>query len=442
MAQPILLNNLKVDGAPFTEITDLTITHNMNAHGSATVKGYASAGEAASFVSRSQTGSVVKVKTTASGQPQLLFMGVVAGASTGMGGDSTELTVTLSSMSSTLDKSPENHSYQNTGETYEAIMNKALAGKADLKVNVSDHAIGKLVMQYNETPWVFCKRMASTLGGSLCTDVTSQVPRLTVGKPSAGASYSVQTIHYGVSEQGTSVTSPQYCEIGDTLSYDGGSDQVMAVEARMISGMLQTTATLGKPDQFAQDKSPNPAISGRMMKGIVQAVNMDKVQVHFVDIDASYGGGDLWLPYSTAYSSSDGSGFYCMPEVGDEVRVFMPSDDEGDAFAASSVNVSPLSNPKHKKWKSPAGKEILFTEEGIVITTKDGKLFINLSDEQGITIYSETDVNITSMKNMLLYAQNEMTVQAEKKILLSTAQSYIDITSEEIQLAAPKVNIK
>ena len=45
--------------------------------------------------------------------------------------------------------------------------------------------------------------------------------------------------------------------------------------------------------------------------------------MHLVDIDSEYdGAGNVWLPYSTAYSSSDGSGFYCMPAEGDQVVFF------------------------------------------------------------------------------------------------------------------------
>ena len=145
--------------------------------------------------------------------------------------------------------------------------------------------------------------------------------------------------------------------------------------------------------------------------------------------------------YSTAYSSSDGSGFYCMPAEGDTVRVFFPSDNEKDAFAASSVNVSPLDNPKHKKWRSPAGKEILLTEEGMYITCKEGKIFINLEDENGITIFSDKDINVNSMSNMTLYAKGNIKLQSDTKILVSTGESYIDITSELIQMGATQILI-
>lgn len=42
------------------------------------------------------------------------------------------------------------------------------------------------------------------------------------------------------------------------------------------------------------------------------------------------------------------------------------------------------------------GKQILMTEDGLAITCKEGKLYLKLSDEKGIEIISDMDINITS----------------------------------------------
>lgn len=441
--EPIILNNISVEGIPITYLTDFSMHSEVNSIGTASIEGQASYENANAFCTRTGAGSVVTISTTASGQPPVIFKGIVKGASVSGNDEQSILRVDLEAMASVLNNEKENHSYQQMSATFEDIIKKALNSKADLKMSVSDRASNQLIMQYNETPWEFSKRMASNVGGVLCANVTTDVPQLTVGMPTGTKSYDIETVNYGITSNGNTVTSKQYCEIGDKVKFNGGQGNVCSVDAVLISGMLQVTVGLSMPDGFAnQPVISNPCVSGRMMTGIVQGVEKDKVQVHFVDVDASYGGGDLWLPYSTAYSSSDGSGFYCMPEAGDTVRVFMPSDNEGDAFAASSVNTSPLDNPKHKKWKSPAGKEILLTETGMYITCKDKKIFINLEDENGITICSDSDINVMTMNNMLVYAQKELKIQAENKILLSTGQSYIDMTPKEIQLGGEKVTIK
>lgn len=443
--------NLKVEGTPISKVTALEIDHGMNGYGKATVTGEVSVAEGEAFAGRSSGNTKIRITTTAKGQPPVLFVGLVNKSSIAKMAEYALLTVELKGTASKLDVQKRNKSYQNLGSTYEEILNQSMDGKAIVEMQVSDKAIGQLIMQYQETAWEFASRMASQFQTSICADVTSEKPVITIGVPKGKKSYSLSDVEYvsaaegekADSPSGTGISTMQYMELGDNVTNGGNSGQVGHLHASMKDGILRTAVYTSKKEQFTQKPQYNQAASGRMLKGKVQAVKKDKVQVHLVDIDKSYdSGGNLWLPYSTAYSSSDGSGFYCMPQEGDEVRVFFPSDNEKDAFVASSANVSPLDNPKHKKWRSPAGKEILMTEEGIFITCKGEKIFINLENEKGITISSEKDINVVTENNMLLYAKKELTVQAENKILLSTGTAYIDMTPEEIQMGAESILIK
>lgn len=443
--------NLKVEGTPINKVTALEIDHGMNGYGKATVTGEVSIAEGEAFSGRSNGDTKIQITTTAKGQPPVLFVGLVNKSSIAKMAEYALLTVELKRTASKLDVQKKNKSYQNLGSTYEEILNQSMDGKAIVEMQVSDKAIDQLIMQYQETAWEFASRMASQFQTSICANITSEKPVITIGVPKGKKSYSLSDVEYvsaaegekADSPSGTGISTMQYMELGDNVTNGGNSGQVGHLHASMKDGILRTEVYTSKKEQFTQKPQYNQAASGRMLKGKVQAVKKDKVQVHLVDIDKSYdSGGNLWLPYSTAYSSSDGSGFYCMPQEGDEVRVFFPSDNEKDAFVASSANVSPLDDPKHKKWRSPAGKEILMTEEGIFITCKGEKIFINLENEKGITISSEKDINVVTENNMLLYAKKELTVQAENKILLSTGTAYIDMTPEEIQMGAENILIK
>ena len=53
----------------------------------------------------------------------------------------------------------KNQSFQNAADTYTQVITKDLDGMADLQMNVSDKAIGSLIMRYNETSWEFAQRM-------------------------------------------------------------------------------------------------------------------------------------------------------------------------------------------------------------------------------------------------------------------------------------------
>lgn len=451
--------NIKVEGAPFKKILSLQINNAINGYGSAYIEGEVDYHTGTFYAQRLTSDTIVKITTTAKGQPSILFMGVVSGSAVSQEDDYAILKIGLSATAHKLNLKKKNQSFQNSSDTYEKVITKALNGEADLKMNVSDRAIGSMIMRYNETSWEFAQRMASTFGAPLSANVDTEKPLLTVGMPKTGKTYTVQDAKLGFSSEsptsygGTVVTSSQYVYLGDKITVDGRTETVQEYESSLDYGILTTKICLmsndtegkiesGTNDSPIQAPITNTAASGKMFTGVVQAVQMDKVQVHLTSIDSEYdAGGTHWFPYSTAYSSSDGSGFYCMPAVGDTVRVFFPSDNEADAFAASSVNVSPLDNPLHKKWRSPAGKEILFTPEGLLISCKDDKIFIDLADAEGIKICSEKDITINAQNNLTLYAKKTLKMQAENKVLLSSGESYIDMSEDIIEMGANQVLI-
>ncbi|MBQ2802100.1 MAG: hypothetical protein IJF03_12040 [Lachnospiraceae bacterium] len=462
--------NLKVEGTPINKITKLDIQHGINQHAMAELVGEAPLQEASDFAQRCDETTKIVISTSAAGQPAIIFCGMVAKVSVEKQDTYGLIKFSLKSTSFVLDVQKKNKSFQNTGSTYEQILKQTYDSKASLTMNVSDKAIGSIVMQYNETNWEFTRRMAANFNAPVFTSVDKQKPHITIGMPASGKTYQLKDVEHDFGSSmggGTELKTHQYMYLGDKVSYGGKTERVKNLKSSLVSGILTTVVSVGEESGFEAQHAlmtanggslggeaytgtggngvgvtTNASVSGKMFTGIVQAVKKDKVQAHLIDIDAEYdGGGNYWFPYSTAYSSSDGSGFYCMPEVGDKVRIFFPSGKEGEAFAASSVNVSPLDNPQHKKWRSPAGKEILMTEEGIFITCKENKIFINLANEDGITISCEKDINICSKTNISLMSEKKMTVQAENNILISTAESYIDMKPDKIEIGAANVTI-
>lgn len=461
--ETITYKNIKVDGVPFTKITGLNIHHRVNEHATASILGEVDYNEGKDALSRMDETTTVMVSTTAEGQPSKLFCGIVANAKLEYEGEYTTLFLELVSSSAILDIQKNKKSFQNTGMTHAAVINGAINGSATLNFAVSDKAIGSLIMQYNETNWEFTKRMASVFNAPVVADIMRKKPYITVGLPAANRTVNIESTKKTVAVNGlsfssmsqngkisggsqqdfasTDATSIAYAFIGDNITSNGTTSRISGVSSTLQDGILMTTFSGAQAKGMSQPVTVNKSASGKMFKGKVQAVEKDKVQVHLVDIDGSYdGGGTHWFPYSTAYSSQDGSGFYCMPEVGDMVRVFFPSDNEKDAFAASSVNVSPLDNVKHKKWRTPGGKEILMTEEGIYITCNEDKIFINLEDEHGITITSDSEIKVVAKKNLKLEAK-DVKVLADNEIFMGTSSTYIDMRPTDITLGAENVII-
>lgn len=480
--------NLAINGFPFSKIISLVISHEPNQHARAEIVGEVEAAAAQDSLKRVDEKTMVTITTTAEGQPSTLFYGCVLGASLQQDNAYSRVVLKLSSVSRLIDVTKRNKTYQNTSKTYGQIIQKNIADTADLHMMVSDRAIGALIMQYGETDWEFALRMAARLGAPLITNLSSRRAQIYLGLPPSGRTIKEDSLFFSCGSNGgksgnsgamaqdfvtETVQSYAYGYLGDALSFNGTSNIIKTVRACLTDGILQmeygllaggaaaggggssggsggSTGGAGSSGAgaasggggLAPADSGNTQASGKMMKGKVQAVSGDKVQVFLTSVDKEYdAGGTWWFPYSTTYSSSDGSGWYCMPEVGDEVLVFFPSGNEGEAFAASSVCASPPSNPRNKSWKAPGGKEILLTDEGMYIIGKGGKIYINLTDEKGIEIHSDKDINLSSEANVKILSSAEVNIVAKNQVIIGTEDAYLDIRKESATLAASQVLI-
>lgn len=465
--------DIQVNGFSFHKIEQVTISHGPNDHGHAEVIGELDAKTAGDFIKRIDERMMVTITAKAEGQPTNLFCGCVENVSMQQETEYSRVILRLVSMSRVLDIQKKNKTYQNTSKTFGQIISADISDRADLHMMVSDKTIGSLIMKYNETDWEFAKRMAAKLNAPIITNISSSRPQVYIGLPPASKNIKVNKTSYsygsntasfakagmpGVAEDfgSAQVESYEYAYVGDQITFNGKTERIKSVKASLQDGILTMSYGVlsgsgsasgsgsggGALAAIAAPATPNVQASGKMMRGKVMAVSGDKVQAHLLDVDSGYDGESTWwFPYSTAYSSSDGSGWYCMPEVGDEVRIFFPSGNEGDAFAASSVCANPPTNPKNKSWKAPGGKEILLTEEGMYIIGKEGKIYINLTDEKGIEIHSDKDINISSDANININSSSEIHIVAKNQVVIGTEGAYLDLSENSAVLAASQVYI-
>lgn len=456
----ITYENINIAGVPFSQLRELEIRHAPNQHGTAKLTGLIPYQDALEFVHRVDEAFAIDITTSAQGQPRQLFYGLITQLSHEKQNDFALVTVEAKTTSVILDVAPMNKTFQRTTMTYGELLSKLVGSRGTVTVTVTDKPTGAFIIQCNETDWQFIVRMASAFGVPACANITAKKPYIYVGPPPVSKTRELKTVEYH-SEKSVSayntfsamqtgamaddfagdwLTSFDYAYIGDQLNLNGKMLYIKAVRASLKDGNLVCEYGVGRKTGFVAPAISNTQASGKMMTGIVQAVERDKVQVFFNSIDQAYdGGGDWWFPYSTAYSSQDGSGWYSMPAVGDEVRIFFPSGSEKDAFAASSIQKTPGAKVTDKIWSGPNGKKILLTEEGLMIIGREGKLFIGLTDEKGIEIISDKNITITSAGNVNIQAGNTINLQAENHILLGTESAYVDIRKEGITMTGENI---
>ena len=140
--------------------------------------------------------------------------------------------------------------------------------------------------------------------------------------------------------------------------------------------------------------------------------------------------GSCWYSFSTVYSSADGTGWYCMPEIGDTVRLYFPTSKEQEAYVVSAYHESGASLRKHpecKFWRNKEGKEIQLSPERILLTNNDGT-YIELSDDNGIEIVSESSVTVKSGGSLSITSSNSsIEMSAPKKIRLKQGDTEMNL---------------
>lgn len=111
-----------------------------------------------------------------------------------------------------------------------------------------------------------------------------------------------------------------------------------------------------------------------------------------------------------------------MPEIGDQVRLYLPSDREQEAYVFSAVHLDTESpdrkNPEHKIIKNRYQKEIRFTPDSIILTNNQGTR-IALTDADGI--------QITSRHSVVIRAKDQLTLSSEKGSLTAAGTEAVSL---------------
>lgn len=177
--------------------------------------------------------------------------------------------------------------------------------------------------------------------------------------------------------------------------------------------------------------------------------------------DAKRGAGK-WFPFSTVYSSPDGSGWYCMPEPGDEIRLYFPTEQEKHGYVISAVHLPVASaagggqgvpagqpaeiqntaakkdpgacrcDPTHKTIHTSSGKKVDLSEHSIVLDNGKG-MSITLDDNEGISIVSPLGVYIQSDGAIDISSLNgKVEIMGTESVNIAQKESSIEMAESNV----------
>ena len=431
----------------FLTILSLSINKEINNHACAVVSGLISDENATDYRDKLMQDIWVQILAfDESGQSKIILNGIVAGFT--MDCISTQKTLTLKIMSGTwlMDGRPHFRTFQNTSLTYSKIMETINQGYTDSDFIGNDAVnmqVAGLLLQYMETDWAFLRRISSHLGSYVTPSTahtgakyyvgrkTKQAFRVSSGIPCAANKRVGEFMRNSSSGVGSfsewdyleyQFRTREIYDLWDQISLDNYTGYVCKIQSEYTRSELVHTYHLRSERGIEHMPVFNQSCVGCSFEAIITEVKQDVVRVDVVCDENEAQQDTIWFPYSTVYSTPDGPGWYCMPEVGDHVRLHIPDERESHAYVASAVhkgNSPDRQNPDHKSIKTFYGKELLMTPDLIKLTNNKG-MSIEIDDGKGI--------RITSDKEILIQAASDVTISSEDESLMISGTGSVNMT--------------
>ncbi len=437
-------------------IDQLQITRTINDHTFLHIRGMLSEEQGAACIGQNMEQEPIVIRQLDDQGQSLrrLFHGIVTQMSVNCTRGVYTFELKAASHSYQMDIKLKKRSYQDIHRTYDDLVTSMVRKYeyGDAIDTVTNYAkLDTFVLQYEETDWAFLKRLASRFGSVLVPEVTAASPKVFFGMPE-GKQHKVErdvfyrvrkTFHEldaekpGEQRAGSYVTytieSLQYYALGDLITLPiGQGKELVVVRAvtTLADGLLRTRYDLQAEQNIRYARYENDQATGISLTGTVLKVQQDFVQLQ-LDIDPKQDPAKAcWFPVATRYVAEEHSGWYDMPEIGEQVELYLPTHREQDAYVTDSLRQQRHANgqPNVKVWQHVQGSGIEMSEQELTLSTSDG-FSITLNEDGGITINSPGDVQIQG-GHVKLDAGEELSLEAGTALYLKGGESSMVLDGE------------
>lgn len=448
----------------FLTITKCEIEKSVNQHGKAVIKGVLKAGENA--VEKITDVTWIAVHAEGEGTDKIIFSGIVESMSVKDVNGSTECEISIVGATKLMDVEKKTKTFQNAAMTYDAIISGASSsyGASFTGGTMLQNAVNDFFVQYKETDWEFIVRMASNINAALIPDYGAKQMRYYVGLPERHVVFNCDSVEYsrkkeinclrdyaGRMVRNTEVddvitfTHREMLELGAAVSVLENTYYVYQVHSYLEKEELVHTYELRKKEDFEVKKLNNFMIVGASLDAEIIDVQAAQVKVKAAVDGTQDKATARWFAYSSVFSSPDGTGWYCMPEIGDKVRVYFPSEEETDAYVISSVHVenggAARSNPDNKSIMNKFNKQVELSPTKITLTNGKGMSF-EIDDAEGIKIISDKDITFVAQENVqMVSTTGNVELAALEQVVLSQNGSSI-VLDGDVTIHAGQLHIQ
>lgn len=397
------------------------------------------------------------------GSSQSLFYGTVTKMEVKVQGGRCVLHLEALTASYQMDLAVRNRTFQDTAMTSHQLVKKILEPypQSQILFSIENKELGQIAVQYQETDWAFLNRVLSSYGVSAYIAGNEPGIYLRAGLMDTEEDADWDSLPF-ILERNTApketemglkgqicyqVEAYDILPLGEKVLFKGKELYIGKIQRFLRQGLLVSRYYLYFAEGLRVLKYHNPFLGGVSINGQVTSVSRNRLQVQ-METDALEQCRKKYLfPFSTVAASPDGSGWYCMPQKGDPVRIFFPTADEKEGYAIANIQGesapgpdSSMSNPDMKDITTPDGKAVRFIEGGIQLAVGEEKGTITLTNDGNAEIRTDEDIEIGAVEAVCFSTDGTMTVTAGTQIeFINDAGGNITVTDETVEINAVRI---
>lgn len=320
-------------------------------HGQVVLRGYVS-GDCDIQVLRNESIKIT-IRNDGEAAEEILFQGVIQSTHLFCENGVNQVIISALTNDINLDKKENSRSYQDTSRTYAELMKSAVGSSGgEVLCDQASVKTGHPVIQYEETDWQFCRRMASEMGLAVFSNPASAYPQIDVGLVERGGNISFRTDqykvcvdedYYRIRGEGDEkkeflyyqVEAEENYEIGSSARYQGQKRYIFEKTVELKNDVLVFQYKLGGKCRFTERKFYNEKISGAALSGKIEKTDKQSVYLK-LDID----GKTAKAAYAYPWAPVTGNFMYCMPQTGTKAYLYFADSDERNARAVNSIRTN------------------------------------------------------------------------------------------------------
>ena len=390
----------------------------------------------------------LSVSVTEGEASTLLFGGVITHVKVTGAGQTSYIELEASSRSLLMDIQKKSRSFQDVSMTYGQLTAEIMKDypQGDVRLSIADRPLEDIAVQYRETDWEFLKRMLSMLHAKVSCNQAAEVLQLYAGIPEGLPEqwlYKKQEVKKEMGaydywrQQGAEVADVDFlvytvetewlAPLFDQMMIRNETFLVRSSHCQLEKGLIHCTCELQKKQGMMEPRQYPMHLTGVALEGEIVDVQGEQVKVHLA-IDNGRNDQDVyWFSFSTLSASPDGSGWYYMPEKGDQVRVYFPSKYTGDVIAISAVSTydgrsgdgpDKMGVTSTKSLSNRHGQELSMGEDGLCLKCSGGSACLNIGNDGSISLTAEKMINISAQKDVVISSETDMVFHGRQTVAL------------------------